>query len=50
MVITGYIGEQQVLANGAIFVEGKLFWGAISTIFYFIIPIILFRFWQRYRQ
>ncbi|MBO0934359.1 bacteriorhodopsin [Fibrella aquatilis] len=50
MVITGYIGEQQVLADGAVLVDKKLFWGAISTVFYFVIPIILYRFWQRYRQ
>ena len=50
MVITGYIGEQQVTADGAVYVAAKLFWGAISTVFYLIIPIILFRFWQRYRQ
>ena len=48
MVLTGYIGEQQLDANGDIFVGDKLFWGAVSTIGYFVIPIILFRFWRLY--
>ena len=49
MVITGYIGEQQVLADGTMLVGAKLIWGGISTVFYLIIPIVLFRFWVRYR-
>lgn len=49
MVLTGYIGEQQVLPDGVVLVGAKLVWGGISTIFYLIIPIILHRFWRQYR-
>lgn len=48
MILTGYIGEQQLNFDNEILVGPKLFWGAISTIGYLIIPIILFRYWRFY--
>lgn len=48
MVVTGYIGEQQLTPENDILVGPKLFWGGISTIGYLVIPIILFRFWRLY--
>ncbi|MGI4727176.1 MAG: bacteriorhodopsin [Janthinobacterium lividum] len=50
MVITGYIGEQQLTADGHIMVGDKLMWGAISTVGYLIVPFILWNFWKRYKD
>lgn len=50
MVITGYIGEQQLTADGHIMVGDKLIWGAISTMGYIVVPFILWTFWKRYKD
>ena len=50
MIFTGYIGEQQIGADGHIIVANKLIWGAVSTIGYIVIPIILFNFWKRFKD
>lgn len=50
MVFTGYIGEQQIGADGHILVGNKLIWGAISTIGYIIVPLILYKFWKQYKD
>lgn len=50
MVITGYIGEQQLTADGHIMVGDKLIWGAISTLGYLVVPFILWKFWKRYQD
>ncbi|RYY22290.1 MAG: hypothetical protein EOP41_07350 [Sphingobacteriaceae bacterium] len=50
MVITGYIGEQQLTADGHIMVANKLIWGAVSTIGYLVVPYILFNLWKRYKD
>lgn len=50
MIVTGYIGEQQLSATGTILVGNKLIWGAISTIGYIIIPIILYNLWKRFEN
>ncbi len=50
MVFTGYIGEQQFSANGAVDVQGRLFWGFISTIGYVIVPITLLYIYRRYKE
>lgn len=50
MVLTGYIGEQQLDADGTILAGAKLVWGGISTVGYLIIPIILFGLWKRFRE
>ncbi|WP_375418936.1 bacteriorhodopsin, partial [uncultured Hymenobacter sp.] len=48
MVLTGYIGEQQLTPAGGIQVGAKLLWGAISTLGYLVIPYLLWQFWQRH--
>lgn len=48
MVLTGYIGEQQLTPAGEIMVGAKLFWGAVSTLGYLVIPFILYQFWRQY--
>ncbi|QJD95431.1 bacteriorhodopsin [Mucilaginibacter robiniae] len=50
MVITGYIGEQQIGADGHILVGDKLIWGAISTVGYIIIPVVLWNLWKRFKD
>lgn len=50
MVFTGYIGEQQLTADGHIMVANKLLWGAISTVGYLIVPYVLWSFWKRYKD
>ena len=50
MVLTGYIGEQQLTANGEIIVGGKLLWGAVSTVGYLAVPFILYGFYKRYAE
>lgn len=50
MIITGYIGEQQLTADGHIMVANKLIWGAVSTVGYLVVPYILFIFWKRYKD
>ena len=42
MVLTGYIGEQQLSSTGDILQTAKGNWGIISTIFYAVIPIVLY--------
>ena len=48
MVVTGYIGEQQIDANGVMVAGPHYFWGFISTVFYLVIPVILYRLYQTY--
>ena len=48
MIVTGYIGEQQLDATGEIIANSKLAWGAVSTVGYIIIPIILYGLWKRF--
>ncbi|RZK31566.1 MAG: hypothetical protein EOO61_17875 [Hymenobacter sp.] len=48
MIVTGYIGEQQLDATGEIIASSKLAWGAVSTVGYVIIPIILYSLWKRF--
>ncbi|WP_462267100.1 bacteriorhodopsin [Mucilaginibacter sp.] len=50
MVFTGYIGEQQLTADGHIMVGDKLIWGAISTLGYVVIPVILWNLWKRFKD
>lgn len=50
MILTGYIGEQQLGFDNEILVGPKLLWGGISTIGYVVIPIILFRYWRKFAQ
>ena len=48
MVFTGYLGEQQVGADGVMLAGPHYFWGLISTLFYLAIPVILYRVYQRF--
>ncbi|MBC6612609.1 bacteriorhodopsin [Hymenobacter sp. BT507] len=50
MVLTGYIGEQQLDAAGHILLGPKLFWGAVSTVGYLVVPFVLYRLWSRFRE
>lgn len=50
MVVTGYIGEQQLTANGEIIVGQKLLWGAISTVFYVIALVQLNGLYKRFKD
>lgn len=48
MVLTGYIGEQQLTASGEIIGGAKLLWGAISTLGYLVVPFVLYGFYKRF--
>jgi sensory rhodopsin len=48
MVLTGYIGEQQLTASGEIIGSTKLLWGAISTVGYLVVPFILYGLYKRF--
>jgi sensory rhodopsin len=50
MVLTGYIGEQQLTASGEIIGSAKLLWGAISTVGYVVVPVILYRLYNRFAE
>lgn len=50
MIVTGYIGEQQLASNGEILVGPKLIWGAISTIGYVIVVYILYKIWRDFSK
>ena len=47
MILTGYVGEQQLSATGEILDGPKLIWGAISTVGYLIVPVVLLQLWRR---
>ena len=48
MVLTGYIGEQQLTPTGEIVASQKLLWGAISTVGYLVVPFVLYRLYQQF--
>ena len=50
MILTGYIGEQQLTDGANILVTSKLIWGAISTIGYVFIPLTLYQLWKRFSE
>lgn len=50
MVLNGYIGEQQLTAGGEIIVGRKLLWGAISTVGYVLIPLVLYQLWKQFGE
>lgn len=50
MILTGYIGEQQLGPNNEILVVSKLVWGAISTIGYLIVLVVLLRLWRQHKD
>ncbi|GAB3888958.1 bacteriorhodopsin [Spirosoma agri] len=48
MILTGYIGEQQLAFDNEILAGPKLIWGAVSTVGYGVIPFMLYRFWKQF--
>ena len=48
MILTGYVGEQQLSFGNEILTGPKLVWGAISTVGYVVIPYILYQFWKQF--
>ena len=50
MIVTGYIGEQQFTANGAVTAGPLYLWGFISTIGYVFIPITLYSLYRRFQR
>ena len=50
MILTGYIGEQQLTVDNQILVVPKLIWGAVSTLGYVIILLTLWRIWRTFAQ
>lgn len=49
MVVTGYIGQQQLDAEANVLQGPHLLWGAISTIGYLVIPFVLYRLYQQFK-
>lgn len=50
MILTGYIGEQQLTVDNQILIVPKLVWGAVSTVGYVIIVVTLWRIWRTFAQ
>lgn len=48
MIVTGYIGEQQLTFDQEAIVSAKLIWGAVSTAGYVIVPWTLYRLYRQY--
>ena len=49
MIVTGYVGEQQLDATGHIIGDQKLLWGAVSTVGYVVVAVVLWQLWNRYK-
>ena len=50
MVLCGYIGEQQIGANGVIEAGPHYLWGAVSTAFYLVIPVVQYRVYKEFAE
>lgn len=50
MILTGYIGEQQLTAAGDIMVNAKLIWGAVSTVGYVVVVVVMYQLWKRFSE
>lgn len=48
MIVTGYIGEQQLTFDQEAIVGPKLIWGAVSTVGYVIVPWTLYKLYRQY--
>jgi bacteriorhodopsin len=48
MILTGYIGEQQLSFDNEILIGPKLIWGAISTVGYGVVVYIIYQLWKTY--
>lgn len=49
MIMTGYIGEQQIGPGGEVLVGQRLFWGFISTLGYLAVVYALYKAWKKYK-
>lgn len=49
MVVTGYIGQQQLDSEANVLVGPHYLWGAISTVGYLVIPFVLYRLYQQFK-
>jgi bacteriorhodopsin len=48
MIVTGYIGEQQLTFDQEAIVGSKLIWGAVSTVGYVVVPWTLYKLYKQY--
>ncbi|QJD77608.1 bacteriorhodopsin [Spirosoma rhododendri] len=48
MIVTGYIGEQQLTFDQEAIVGPKLIWGAVSTVGYVLVPWTLYKLYRQY--
>ncbi len=46
MILTGFIGEQQLSFSNELETGPKLVWGAVATVGYVLIPYTLYKLWQ----
>ncbi|AZQ42805.1 bacteriorhodopsin [Nonlabens ponticola] len=50
MIATGFIGQQQLDADGSIMVQSRMIWGAISTVGYTMVLVGMYQIWNKYRH
>lgn len=50
MVVTGFIGENQITAQGTVLQGPRLLWGTVSTVGYVVAAYILFTQFRRYQN
>ena len=48
MVLCGYIGEQQIGDDGLLQAGPHYLWGGVSTLFYLVIPVVLYRVYRQF--
>ena len=48
MIVTGYIGDQQLAADGSVLVGPRLIWGAVSTLGYLVVVYSLYQVYRQY--
>ncbi len=48
MIVTGYIGEQQLTFDQEAIVSAKLIWGGVSTLGYAVVPWTLYKLYRQY--
>lgn len=50
MIVTGYIGDNQIAADGTILSGPRLVWGSVSTVGYLVVVFILFTRFRTYQR
>lgn len=50
MILTGFIGTNQITAGGAVLQGPRLLWGTISTVGYLVVVYILFTRFRKYQR